>query len=1468
MQLLRHTATLIGKLLAALLLLVVGCYVLIVIATSFTAGRQVAGDALSYFIPDLKVVEPRLSWSGNLSLERVSIADVEGGWLEVHSLTFNWAPLELLTGNLVITEIDVRKLSVARLPVEDESAAKTPVEPSGGSFSLPFRSIALKKLQVRDIDVASAVAGVPARVELNGLLSYQAEPAKISGQLRLTRLGQVQGTAFSEFNWDPSESTLNFKTSIFEAPNGLIANALKLVNVPSFALRLDGGGPISNWTASLQLDLDSNRAVDGKVNIQQLGERKEITTNLTGMLAQFLPPSISSAFLGETNLVATAKLDQSFIPLESSAKITTGTLLIHADNKYSPEGEVLVANAEVTTLETAGQPLEFRFGDQVVRFGTLATTASASGPLDKLSWDLTAQSSKVETNQAELDTISISARGENANLAADFMSVPIAGTLNVDGLILQDPRMAGLTDHLGLSFAGTLFPQQEKVELAQLHVEGNEFAAKLRNVEVTTTHGQTQGSLTITDLSPFSTLAQRQLSGSISTQFSVNADLTKNSGQIDFSGSSNKVSIGDDLADRVLISPTQFAARATASLNIDDILKSYGNLEALSIRSSAGEILANARLENGQVEGQFTTNLTKLSVLDPRVSGGLSVQGQVSGSADAPDVKLEASSSRLEMDGVPVEQLQLTIDAHVSSTAPTATVDLEGRLKGEALQAKLSLLSENGKLSLPILDINMGGNQIAGSLSAADIQNLPEGLIGHLNINAKDLSTLSPLALTELEGRAVGQIEIRQQNGDTQLEFNLSSEKLRLANSSIGSFKAEGWIDSPFTMPAANASIQLQSMEVEGVELNSLSIEAKPVGTQTDTLRATSFEVTALLNTESDRVDTSGTLEALSDGLKLTLNVFKGAYKGIQTDLIQPTTLVLRKNHRSVTPFELTVGSGSLVVSGSEGDALDIEAQMKRLPLSIANVFVPSLEVGGTLSGFAKIVGTVDAPQANWQMDVADLTAKPLKANGILPLQIKNSGTFAQNKLNQTTSVTNGSGLSLSSEGSADLGDAQTLAMRLRGTVPLEVVSAKLITQNIGGSGGFTLDGTVSGRLNDPQIAAVVKPEALQITQLSTGLTLDSFTGTLEASRKELKINALMAKFRNGGIIKVDGTLGLDSALPAQLDLTIDNGRYVDGTFVTALINANLSLNGSLGDAGAPPAIEGKVRIEQADIEIPSSFNSGINPVIVRHLNASKPILDQAKVLTRDEGRPTTEKNTEPSAMEKARLNIDVEAPGKIFIRGRGVTAEAGGSLNIGGTANNVQTVGAFSLVRGRIDILTKRLTLSRGNVTFSGSLVPFLDFAASSTSGTTEVTILVTGPADMPIVSFTSNPSLPQDEILSQLLFGQSVNDLSPIQLASLASAVATLSGGVDAEGPLSALRDLLGMSDIDVNFDADGNPELSVGGYLSEKIYVGVTQGPTTGDSAAAVDIDVTKYLKLRGESGSDGDAKAGFYYEREYD
>jgi translocation and assembly module TamB len=196
---------------------------------------------------------------------------------------------------------------------------------------------------------------------------------------------------------------------------------------------------------------------------------------------------------------------------------------------------------------------------------------------------------------------------------------------------------------------------------------------------------------------------------------------------------------------------------------------------------------------------------------------------------------------------------------------------------------------------------------------------------------------------------------------------------------------------------------------------------------------------------------------------------------------------------------------------------------------------------------------------------------------------------------------------------------------------------------------------------------------------------------------------------------------------------------------------------------------------------------------------------------------------------------------------------------------------GGFNLVRGSFTISGNKLTLVQpGRVGFDGTglkkkLDPSLDFTAQTSVSDDTITLTIGGLADAPQFTLTDSQGLPQDQIMSLLLFSQPAAQLSALQVAEVGAALATLTGvGGGGSNPLTKLQKTLGLDRLTVGANtttsATGAPETSgaaiaAGRYVSKRVYVEARQ-TTTGTSQVQVDIDLTKHLKLQTRLG-DGSA-----------
>ncbi|MFW5641543.1 MAG: translocation/assembly module TamB domain-containing protein [Roseicyclus sp.] len=447
----------------------------------------------------------------------------------------------------------------------------------------------------------------------------------------------------------------------------------------------------------------------------------------------------------------------------------------------------------------------------------------------------------------------------------------------------------------------------------------------------------------------------------------------------------------------------------------------------------------------------------------------------------------------------------------------------------------------------------------------------------------------------------------------------------------------------------------------------------------------------------------------------------------------------------------------------------------------------------------------------------------------------------------------------LSADVSGLVGLPDGVDLDAQGTVPLELANRFIAPQSV--AGPMTFDLAISGAPSLQAVSGEVSTNGARLAVPTAQLALTDIGLSASLQRGRLSLDG-GGNVSSGGRVSVSGSLDLASqGLPGDIGVTLDSVRLVDPTLYEVVIaRGDLTASGPL--AGGL-SVAGGVTLAPSELRVPEAGFGTAAPIPdIRHTGetAAERQTRAAAGLIGGNGDP----NGDGPAIG---LDLTIDAPGRIFLRGRGIDAEFGGQLRIGGTTQDIVPAGRFELVRGRISILGTRLDFIEGAATLQGDFDPFLDLRAQSRAGEYRIFIDVEGPASSPEISLSSEPFLPEDEILAQLLFGRSVSSLSPVQLLQLADAASSLAGGGGpGSGILGGLREGLGLDNLDLQTDAEGNAAVRAGRYLSENVYTDVTVG-AGGQSDLSLNIDLTPNVTARGSVSSDGSSSVGVFFERDY-
>ncbi|WP_237155175.1 translocation/assembly module TamB domain-containing protein [Oryzibacter oryziterrae] len=558
---------------------------------------------------------------------------------------------------------------------------------------------------------------------------------------------------------------------------------------------------------------------------------------------------------------------------------------------------------------------------------------------------------------------------------------------------------------------------------------------------------------------------------------------------------------------------------------------------------------------------------------------------------------------------------------------------------------------------------------------------------------------------------------------------------------------------------------------------------------------------------------------------------------------------------------EVAVKASGLRVEGSSVGAATLSAEISDLFGAAAVTGKGTAEA--VSSGGVKVASVEATAEGTLQATRFAVTLRGVSASqavqaGLAPFTVAAKGQYANNTVDfQSLKVSGDPGLSVDAAGRVPLSGAG-LDVKAKATIPLALGNRLLAVRGARVQGTATADILVSGSLADPRFGGSVQVADGSLVDPQSTNRLTGIALRLNLTPKAAVVDSFSAVLNGGGQVGLKGSIGLDpnAGLPVDLNVTFGKTKVTDGKIITATVGGDISIKGSVTGG---LAVAGGIDVARAEITIPEGMGASANILDVKHR------LPPPNVKRTLERIVAAAPKKGGSVSGSVGLNLEIRAPARLFVRGRGIDAELGGSLKVLGTLDNVQPIGSFNLIRGRVDVIGQRITFDRGSVTLTGDLDPSIDFSATTESDQISVTASVTGRASDPQIVLSSSPELPQDEILARFLFKRSMSELSPVQIGLLATAVAQLAGGGRDNGLLDRLRSSIGLDDLDVTTDKNGNAAVKAGRYITEKVYLGVTAGGN-GQSGVAVNLDITNDLKAKAEA-TQAESKVGVYYEHEY-
>ena len=747
-----------------------------------------------------------------------------------------------------------------------------------------------------------------------------------------------------------------------------------------------------------------------------------------------------------------------------------------------------------------------------------------------------------------------------------------------------------------------------------------------------------------------------------------------------------------------------------------------------------------------------------------------------------------------------------------------------GRALGSVIWGDASAYWREGDGSVNVQRMSLTGEDYS-TLVNGKIEGLGDAfaISGKASAKMEDLSRLSGLAGRNLAG--VAEVSVSGNGSPITGAFDLTGS-------------------------ATGTDMQAGVAELDSLLRGQATVTASVLRTtEGTTLRDLSVKAATLTAQASGSLATAGS-DILANLNFTDLGSMGGQYRGAMNGTAHLTgTLAAGKVVLDATGRGLAVGNLQVdkLLAGNSIVAVTLALKDSVIQVNSATLSNPQLEAqaSGSVTGAKQTV---------------DLTAQ-LKNLALIVPEFPGALTVTGTAVQDASGVT----LELEGKGPGQINATVTgkIApgfgsgdLAIKGTAQAALANAFIQPRAISGQLGFDL------RLNGPLVLeSLTGPVTLsggRLADPSLGFALQDIVVRANLARGQSAID-VTAAVSSGGSIAVNGAAGLSAPYTGDLAVDLRQVTLRDPDLYETTMDGSITLKGPLlGGA----MIAGRIALSETELRVPSTGFGGAGGLPdLEHKNEPKPVREtRARAGLIGKGEDTGAGGSGPGYG----LDITVSAP-SLFIRGRGLDVEMGGELRLLGSTDAVVPSGAFELIRGRLELLGQRLDLSEAVLQMQGDLVPYIHIVAGTQNDSITSGVTIDGPATDPVVTFTSTPELPQEEVLAQLLFGQGLENLSAFQALQLANAVATLAGR-GGQGLVSKLREGFGLDNLDVKTDASGGAAVTAGKYLTKNIYSEVTVDQN-GQSEINLNLDVSKSVTLRAKSGSDGDTGLGIVLEKDY-
>jgi translocation and assembly module TamB len=759
------------------------------------------------------------SWSLDVAIRDIAIADDDGVWLNVDQAKLDWEPSALLRREFRISGLDLNRMALERLP-----AGQPESPPSNTHFSLPQLpdlpvGLTLQRLTVKRLDLgAPVIGGAAASLKIDASARLERGVAGIAANLKINRLDKP-GSGKLVMDYSPQAEQFDLDMTVEEPEGGVIAHVGGFPGLPPVHLALRGSGPLAGWQGRLDGNADDIARVGADATIRGVqvtdgAQGYRLTISADAAFAHMLDQRTATLVGDSVTLQAEAAIDPNRRIVLAPLRMTLAAGFLELSGVYQFDPQAL--DFDYTMEADAGSSLRSLAPD--VNWETIRLLGEVAGPVNAPTITADLAADKIDAIKTAVGRAALQLRAvPSGPLDQDGSTVAITLNGGLTNLTMaSDPRVAQVASpEVKIAGNAVVTPGTGEIRVDNLRADTAVGAATA--TALVREWGKAVGAQVGFDVPDLAKLPDVPVSGAATVRTNLAMEgagqTLRGTATADLTG----LDSGDPALQRIIRDVAGNAVTFRLAANSDDAAQTV-NVTELALNTLVGSLTGHATVrEFGQdIAGNAVLDVPDLSrlagVAGAPLEGAAKLNADLSGGNQATLVRADLSGDvtnlrtgtapadalvgrKMNMFGLvtvgtdgSADLLNLKIDGqHVALTASGALKDNTLDAKWRASLPRLAVLAK--PLQTPIAGSTVLDGTAYGPLDALEVRADLAGrdlLLSGRNVPRADLAVRATHLPGSPRGTLTAQAVVDKQPLDAKTAFALEGERLNLTDISLG----------------------------------------------------------------------------------------------------------------------------------------------------------------------------------------------------------------------------------------------------------------------------------------------------------------------------------------------------------------------------------------------------------------------------------------------------------------------------------------------------------------------------------------------------------------------------------------------------------------------------------------------------------------------------------------------------------